>query len=367
MPKPIAIVCADTHLQDRAWAGRHSLRGDAYFAFSQIVDIACEMNLPIIAAGDIIDKRTNESGPIRFLRTQLDKLEDHNIPFMYVQGDHDLSDPPWVSAVHGWPTRLHRTSVNLSGVNVHGIDYQRQGQLEGELARIPGTADVLIAHQKWEEYLGGIAVCEGALISVPHVRMVMTGDFHKHEVKETVAMGGRDLTIVSPGATCMQAIDESEDHAVYVLHDDLTLKSEWLSSRQVVRCSTATTEREFEKLLDGLLKKLNKAQKDAKDFPEEIQTPIVVVRYYSDIADAYGRLARLVADRCHLFASEVIPASTDEDPTTSSHPEDAFDLKSALPAIIPDGSSKLFQTCAVLLDAEPRQRLRELRDAWFKE
>ena len=112
MSKPIALFCADTHLDVGAWAHKPRLRGDSRWAFEQICDIAIANHVEaVFAAGDFFDVRKPPSEVINSVRANLSRLEDQSIAFYFIQGQHDLALPPWLNAVHDHPQWLHRNSV----------------------------------------------------------------------------------------------------------------------------------------------------------------------------------------------------------------------------------------------------------------
>ena len=128
-PCPVAVLCSDLHLDEYTWRDRPSLCGDSKHAFQQVVDFACKKNLPIIAAGDLIDTKRNVAGPIGFLRRCMDQLEDADCGFYYIQGQHELQGSPWLGEIHRWPTWLHGRREDICGVQVGGIDWTPRDQV----------------------------------------------------------------------------------------------------------------------------------------------------------------------------------------------------------------------------------------------
>ena len=110
----------------------------------------------IFAAGDLIDVRRPPSEVAEFLRTQLDRLA--TISFRYIQGQHELSSPPWLSAISDNVQHLDgREPVNVygtGGMSLIGIDWQPADKLAEKLEAIPDDVDILMAHQVWEDFMG---------------------------------------------------------------------------------------------------------------------------------------------------------------------------------------------------------------------
>ena len=95
---PIALLTADLHLQSRAWADRRRVQGDAYWAFRQIVALARRYDVPIIAAGDVLDAKRHDTSTPSDLQELFSALGS-DVYFYYVQGDHDRLDKPWLSVL----------------------------------------------------------------------------------------------------------------------------------------------------------------------------------------------------------------------------------------------------------------------------
>lgn len=363
----LAFFCADTHLQERAWSNRPTLSGDAYYAFTQIVDAAVEHGVPILHAGDLIDKRVNDSRPIDFLRKKFDQLEADKVEFFYIQGDHEYSEPSWVSAIHKWPTHLHGRICELSThVSVYGIDYRPFGQFAPELAKMPKKANTLLTHQKWAEYLGGLQICEASFAKVPTVTTIVTGDFHVHGVAEYAGADGQVIKVHSPGSTCMQAINESFKHVIFALYPGGVLKPYPLKSRPVISFKTVTNETEFNRLLDTWPKRL--AEAESADLPDNIRKPIVIAKFYDSVDAAYRRFSQVVGDSAHTFLSVTSPREEVE--VIERKSDDtviAAGLIGALPSLVPDTDSVVFRNAsALLLSNNHREALKQMREKWFE-
>lgn len=308
MNKNFAVLTADTHLQNRAWHHIPELWGDAYFAFEQIVTFARDNHFErVVVAGDGLDVKRNEPEPIDFVRRQISRLKNGNVRFQFIMGDHDTVDPPWFVAAHHYAEPIGRTGYQQDTVDdvIYGIDYQRAGDLEAALAAIPKSARLVVCHQKWDEFMGGQAITDGSLSLMPeHVRLVVTGDYHKHMVKKIRNRGGEIMQVLSPGATCKQAIDEPNNHKFFVFEKPtLKFHSVDLISRPTIRIKADT-----EKQLQGLLHDLELLFQDCTDvtkgLPEHIRKPILDFHYNSEIPSAYLRFAETVGDRGFIFPKE---------------------------------------------------------------
>ncbi|NIN69805.1 MAG: hypothetical protein GTO63_35015, partial [Anaerolineae bacterium] len=67
--------------------------------------------------------------------------------------------------------------------------------------------NILLCHQVWRERMGGQSIaergCDGSFTDIPHVEMVISGDFHAHKTTNHKGKNGQKLTAVSPGSTYM--------------------------------------------------------------------------------------------------------------------------------------------------------------------
>ncbi len=91
----IAFV-ADMHLTPLTWNDYPGMRGDAYFAWDQIVSWCIDNKpLALILGGDVFNRiRPDAESVIRF-QEGISKLQEAGVAVLAIQGQHDRSDPPW--------------------------------------------------------------------------------------------------------------------------------------------------------------------------------------------------------------------------------------------------------------------------------
>ena len=76
MPKVLAVMFGDSHLQESAWASS-KIQGDSMYSLEQIFSYAIRNKAKaVVGAGDLIDKQRNRAGPINYFHTQIDRLEE---------------------------------------------------------------------------------------------------------------------------------------------------------------------------------------------------------------------------------------------------------------------------------------------------
>lgn len=305
MTTPIAILTSDTHLRDQTWLERRSLRGDAFYSFEQIITMSLDRGLPILAAGDLIDRRRNEAQIAEFVRQQLGRLPGREW-FLYIQGQHELQYPrPWLSALHEhclWLDVEHGIRrLDTPHAVVCGVDWRPAVKLEAALELVPSDCDILLMHQVCKDLMG-MGAHELSVDQVPHAKLLAIGDFHVHRQIQARNAAGDLIHVLSPGSTSMQKIDEPVDKYVYVLYDDLDYESVRLRTRPAFR-KVLQTPGDLDAFVLQFPLLLERAESDASEdeLPDVLRTPIVDVTYADDIPDAYRRLTELVGDKAHLF------------------------------------------------------------------
>jgi len=313
--KAISVLSADTHNKPYTWSKYPLLRGDAFFSFQQIVSYCIACRLPLILAGDILDERRPDAETVGFVTDQMNSMADAKLPVYFIQGQHDMSGRPWLK-IGQWPTHVDGKSFEIGGIKFYGIDFVPKHLLAGRLEQIPDGTDVVVMHQVWEEFMGRVRSCEGALRDVPKVKMVITGDFHRHDRFKINAADGRDLVIVSPGSTNMRTLDEDPHKYFYVLYDDLSVESVPLKTRHVYRTRFASEAEVTEALL--AVQELGyphaKQYVDTSGLPSEIQKPIWDVEFYETVPDVEKRVMLVAGNKFHVFVKCIRPdkQKTDE-------------------------------------------------------
>lgn len=304
------VFIADVHAQRSAWAHR-PIEGDCEFALQQFVAVCNNVRADLaVGLGDLKERpvtRAYDDG--LWLRT-LQDLEAHGVPFAYVQGNHDKSDPPclwqYPNAQH-----IHERLIEVGDHAVYGFDYQDADSLQAALDAVPDYATVLCCHQRWGEYMGSATNPQGLLkdIAAYNLKVVASGDLHETHVKEIAARAG-SFTFVSPGSPCMQSIVEDEDKYVVVLDGDRLEKAQ-LRTRPVLRSPMLMTPSELDEYLERLAAKVAAATEKAaaQALPDALQTPILHVRYSYRLEDCVRRVTRVVGDKAHLFWREQSPAA----------------------------------------------------------
>jgi len=295
------VLCSDTHARPRREDERH--------AFRQIIDKAVALKVPVVAAGDLIDKQSNRAETITFLYRQLDRLGEAGLWFYYTQGQHDFDNPPWLSA-HPYAFHMHKKGVTLGDFVLYGLDWQPYGKLQEELAEIPPDANMLVCHQVWADWMGDRAAPQGSFAQIPgHIKCVLTGDLHNWKLEERKNADGKKMLVVSCGATTQQKIDEPDRHYYALLCPDGRVEQRKLNSRLFIDCSLINTENDIDLFMAELEPTLaTAAQKaNAMELPVEMTKPYMRVSYSSKMPDVVRRVEKAVADRAILNFKQLLP------------------------------------------------------------
>lgn len=385
-PRPVAIVTADTHLQERAWHSRPELKDDAFEAFRFIVKTAIELELPIIAAGDLIDRQRNDAIVAGFVRRQMDRMKNANLRLMYIQGQHERQFTPWFSEVHSHPRYLpadQRPALDgAGGMRVYGIDWTPRDQLPAELDRLrdtikeSGSVDVLVMHQVMHEFLGGITQAELDWSMVPDVKMLIIGDYHeKHERFVRTNAAGNDMIVLNPGSTAMQSITEPPVKKFFVLYDDFTTQSIVIPGRPFLKSPDLHTEGDLDAFVEKVGGQLGEAWRTARGYdsfgefelPLDIRKPIIYVRYRYDLPNAHKRIQKAVGTDGFIFGKELRPKAEDDDADHVARQKVIEGgLLGALPEVAANKKSDRFKISERMLAARnPREALLELRGEWL--
>jgi hypothetical protein len=315
MTYPVAVVTSDCHLAERTWTGRRDLYGDAYYSFRQIVDYAVEHELPVLAAGDLIDKQKNVANVVGFLREQIDRLEQAELSFFYIQGQHELQqETTWLSAISSWPSSLNGNYAELDPFVVKGSDWLPMEQAAVFLDQDHSDADLLVMHQVTDDWMGGVTTGEISFSQIRGVNTLVIGDYHVSMIEQHKNGDGEPLQVLSPGSTCLQAINEPPSKYFYVLYSNMTFEAIPLQTRRVLLAPTIYLESDFDQFIEQLPSQIDKevAYAIEHDYPAEIVKPILRLSYSTDIPDVYPRLIKTIDNKAHFFSKGLRPEPSEQ-------------------------------------------------------
>lgn len=343
------VFAADLHLSSYIWSGRSDLYGDAEWALHQLVDIACERQAEwLVAAGDLIDKKVNDSPPIDSLGRQLKRLVDCGVQFGYVQGQHEMADPPWVQTVSGSSLHLHGKLTQIGPFLTYGLDYQRTSDIPDAFGAVPKGTNMVIAHQVWEEFMGSRA--QASMAVIPHAEYCITGDFHKFVSKTVTGKTGQKLRCFSPGATHMRKIDEPDEHYCIIWDDGKFVKKR-LHSRPF-RFIELNTVRDLDEFCANVKQDIEQITTGSPQLPVHIRKPIFKIKYRVELPEAQARILNAVNDEAFVFEEQVWPETESQQVSRQKRDELVkLGLEGCLELIVPDKESPLYSDTLTVLQA----------------
>ena len=293
MPSPIAVLSADWHCRRHIWQKRPLLSGDAYFAVNQIADLAISNHLPVIAAGDIFDSYKPDSESANLVAIALSRLNEHDLPVYFVQGDHEHQPVPWLLSLGANAKWLHDRITSFGGLRFFGLDFREPSKVSKALSEVP-PVEVLITHQKWRDYLGDTRG-DCWMHEVPAVKLLYTGDFHQTDERVITSTTGNSFQAISSGSICLQDVGEKPQKYVAILHDDLSIGWVPLRCRGYHRTNIYTEDQleTFCDIIDACLE-------PEAGLPEELQQNIICIKHPRAL-NVYNRVYPLIQGRAHLF------------------------------------------------------------------
>lgn len=299
MAKPLALIASDLHVRnyDRIWARHPTLLGDTSYALQQIAELGIEYANQglgaLLLAGDVLDSKLQRADAIDILGRFLDKFLDGGTAVLYIQGDHEYSQPPFLQAIRPQAQHVHQQTVRLFGKTIYGLDYVPLGEASKYLAQVP-PCDVLLTHQKWTDFLGKHLGGDCAFSDIPagNCKLLVTGDYH---IALQQMQGS--MRVLSPGSVCMQDLGETATKFVWLLDDELGLTPLMLKTR-----AYRTVEITCQGDLDATLPELYALVKSCKEtLPEQIAAPILRIQYPHDQYDIKRWVDSALGQTCHLF------------------------------------------------------------------
>lgn len=363
------VISSDWHLSSLTWKHRPTLVGDAAFSLQQIVDFCIAKQCPLIGAGDLLDSDKPDPGAVAVLCQQLDRMESARLPVYYIQGQHELASPPWLS-IHSWPTHVHQQTFMIGDLKLYGLDWTPRDAVAEALARIPPNTGALVCHQVWAEHMGSLTNPECSVHAMPHVPYVFTGDFHKHQSKIHETSQG-PVTMVSPGAISVRNMGELDQKGFWFYNDGLLTSTRlvtrpWLGGMIATDAALKYWRHEGERFVQGYVS-------EYPGIPKEVLTPIAKVTYPESFIDGHRKITEALG-WMHLWLEmtpEAKPDAVRDDLADAAPAEDASEtttLAGCLDKIL-DQSSHLRDDILYLLDSprSPTVCLEEIVTRWNTE
>ncbi len=146
------VVLGDIHLADLIWHRHRQITGDARIAFTSFIDIAIQLSVPAVIAGDLFDVSDPPSSLVQFFRSEMERAHQAGIPVYAIQGNHDKRAVPWYVACSPYPIHFgDGKPIAINGINVVGFDYTGRDEIQAQLAQLVVNMVQYEEHQMPEE------------------------------------------------------------------------------------------------------------------------------------------------------------------------------------------------------------------------
>lgn len=314
MPEPAFVFVADSHLDEYTFTDIDLMRGDTYYGFRQAVKLACDLKVPLVAAGDNWECNKQDhptATTVAFFAEQMNLLKAHGLMFYYVNGQHDraVNGISWPQAVSpNVAVPIHMQEVKVNGLTLFGMDAVFSHELSvacNTAASIVNAADnpILVCHQRWKELLKFDGAEDGRLADIPDVfRIIITGDMH---VAKVLKSGGKDgsssRTVISPGTQARRSSTEPDKHYAWVMYGDRTYKPVLLKERQVLRLKI-TTVHDVDAAADARDAYITKYTEASASLPTQLAKPLLIVKG-SPTTELLYAIRRIYGDYFHVKLS----------------------------------------------------------------
>lgn len=172
-------------------------------SFERIVELAIASDIDaVVHTGDVFDDQPNAQNR-NAVKQALNRLNDANIPFYYILGNHESTSGTRLLTGHPGCTHLSGTksTIDRSTVSLFGIDYHKPNKFpKNAIKRQPASSDgtnILVAHQTFAPFRAGGIDLQGLLNRSPiKFDVVLCGHLH---VAEQGKIG--DVPVIYTGAT----------------------------------------------------------------------------------------------------------------------------------------------------------------------
>lgn len=211
------IAAADLHLNLNMWTNNKAIVYDSLFSLYCIMNLADQLKLPVILAGDTFDTKMISSE--LFSHVLEIRKAFPNVDIYYVNGNHDCLNPSWLAHLPGNVVKLGKDPVVINGKTVVGMDYQLVADFEQALKEVYPYADVLITHQTYSCFFNNPSSIDYKLLVDRHT--VISGDYHKTlDYYFQPDLPNSTVHIISPGSAAKCTVSEPYPRVLLMYDDD---------------------------------------------------------------------------------------------------------------------------------------------------
>jgi len=354
-------ITADWHLAKGAWKPRPEISGDAFASLESLVsnldldDDREQIVDYIIAAGDLFDTKTPSSFAVNraceLLRTDGMNPEYTQRYIGYIQGQHELSDPPWLRVADAdhldYGQRMSAPTCGVPYVKlfpdtyIWGMDWTLSLHLQERLDEIgllfakqkkisPGY-HILVLHQTCNAVMAGMGddrdhildsldyrACELKDGMLPHgFDLVVVGDTHYHTEFTLLDKKGAAVRCLSPGSFAMQSISEINIGQCFVL-DSVTKE---ITSMELYR--RPYEEIKIDSPVDWDIEIRGRIRQPEAE--SQLLMPIIKYTLYENDSDRISALKIACQNKIHPFFY-VVKSDTEATPTEITKSENVDEL-----------------------------------------
>lgn len=350
--KPILAVAGDLHLSSHINTQFPEMQGDSVYSFRQIINYCVEHKLDLALAGDICDVRHPGSAEVMTLCRNVEFMRQSGLEVYGIQGQHDMASPSWLEVAGAIP--LESNGVELrSGHMLDGLDYRPRAQLLADLAEVR-PCDILLLHQMLKGGLPDQAGYDLESDDLPeHVKLVIMGDLH-----DTYSAPDHKPPIFYTGSTHMRRISETPGKRFLVIRGDLSVESIPLDTRP------------FRYYRLAIINELNDCLKELSSFdpnnepkrPGNLSKPYVVIKYNTDLENAYERIATAAGDK--FFLRRLPQGPLTEESVDVERMKETNTLETCLDEFVDSGKQPELHTfmLEILVSDDPRSIIEKWKE-----
>jgi len=221
------IATADNHLGYRQY-GLKSREIDIQKSFEAIIDAAINTSSDITISGDLIHSNRPTSQTMQFLKKCHFQMIKHNVTAYVISGNHDKSDPHWVSHFHvdtaGGFRDIDNETITArpcgNPIKIRGVPFCNKEEWEVIVDDINcnNPIDLLLMHQSFSEFTNfdnpdGFNNESLLKLDAKKCPMIIVGDTH---VADSF-VSGNGILVVSPGSSEVMSMSEDFQKSVFYL------------------------------------------------------------------------------------------------------------------------------------------------------
>jgi len=333
------LSTADNHIGFRQY-GLLRRERDIEQGFRSVLELGVELGVSAITvSGDILHSVRPTAHTIQFLKQCQKYLKEHNMLCLVSIGNHDNSNPHWISNISddasvGFRV-LNDESFVINGVSIYGKTFCSRSEFD-QGACVPKTTDILLMHQSFNELTTFPSEKSFTYDDFTNVdaKIVIIGDTHIHQSFDLDGM-----TICSPGSTELISEPEEDIKRVYV-H---TLTGEtWETESHSIKT------RKIVKMLVDSEGDISEGIKYLQNIIDE--EPMVFIRFNTELGDALSRFRKQIDSNKVIIRPRPVMNKTDASSGEYADEED-LTFSDILKTLIPDSPAQ-FETVSQLLNPD---------------